>query len=102
MTKTNIMKVINKANTNKNIRWSILEATDTMIILTNDYDKCVKFKIVVKNVEGEAYIEAKDQHMGTTVCLLLYGDRGWCDYTETEQGITLAIEQVVEHFNHTY
>lgn len=102
MTKANIMEVINLSNNNKSIKWSILENTATKIVLTNDYDKCVNFSISVKNDDGEEYIEAKDNHMGSTVCLLLQGDRRWHDYTETNQGIIIAIEHVVEHFNHTY
>ena len=102
MKKQDIMKVIKETNTNPDIKWSILENTDTKIVLTNSYDKCINFSIQVKHDYLEEWITVRDEHMGCTVSMLMKGDSRWDDYKETEQGIIFAIQHAVHEFNHRY
>lgn len=102
MTNTNIKNIINEANTNKDIKWSIVKNTKTEITLTNSYDKCVNYSIKVKHQDGEEWIVARDNHMGCRVAMLLQGDDRWSDYADTEHGIQMAIEAAVRNFNYVY
>ena len=98
MTKSSILAYINAANTNKSIKWYIVEKTDDKIVLTNSYDTCVKFTIKIAN-DG---IIVVDDHMVHSVCYLLKGDNRWDDYAEDEDGILLALKSAVNYFNRTY
>ena len=102
MTNTNIMQVINTHNTNKNIKWSILKNTDTEIVLTNSYDKCVNYSVKVCSDSEDEWVGVKDNHMRSTVCVLTRGYTRWDDYKETEHGIAMALAAAVENFNSTY
>ena len=98
MTKANIMAIVNEANTNKGIKWSVIENTKTKIVLTNDYDACVKLTIKV----GEDCITVKDNHMEIAVEYLFKGDTRWDDYKEEADGVVLAIKTAVKYFNDVY
>ena len=106
MNKNDIMTVINQANTNADIKWSILENAESKIVLTNSYDTCVKYTIEVKReVEdglNEEWITVRDNHMQCTVAMLMKGDTRWDDYKDTKHGIILAIQHAVHNFNHLY
>lgn len=47
MTKKQILDVINKENENTEIKWEVVKNTHNLIVLTNDYDKDIEFKIEV-------------------------------------------------------
>ena len=98
MTKSSILAHINAANTNKSIKWYIVEKTDDKIVLTNDYDSCVKFVIAMV----EDGIGVYDAHMGQNVGYLFKGNSRWDDYAEDEDGILLALKSAVNYFNRTY
>ena len=98
MTKSSILAHINASNTNKDIKWYILERTDEKIVLTNSYDKCVKFTIKIEN-DG---IHIVDDHMIYSVGYLLKGDTRWDDCNDDETGIWLALKSTVNYFNRTY
>ena len=110
MNKNDIVKTINEVKTNNHIKWSVLENTDTKIVLTNDYDKCINFSIEVRHREiewgdttkVEEWIAVKDNHMGSNIALLLQGDTRWDDYKETTQGIIMGIRYAVQHFEYMY
>lgn len=102
MTNTDIRRIINEANDNKNIRWSIVKNTDTEIVLTNDYDKSINYTITVKHQDGEEWIVARDNLMNRRVAMLTQGMDVWDDYFETENGIRMAIQAAVQNFNETY
>lgn len=102
MKKTDIMSIINKVNTNKNIRWSISKNTDTEIILTNSYDTAIKYSIKVKSEDGEEWITVRNEHMNTRCGMLLQGEDRWSDYTDTERGLEMGIETAVMNFNSRY
>ena len=98
MTKSMVLAHINAANTNKSIKWYIVEKTDEQIVLTNDYDTCVKFTIAIK----EDGIIVTDNHMAYNVAYLLKGDSRWDDYKDDEDGILMALKATVNYFNSTY
>ena len=98
MTKSSILAHINAANTNKDIKWYIVDKTDDQIVLTNSYDKCVKFVIYIE----DDFTIARDEHMDTGVVFLSKGDSCWDDYKDDETGILLALKAAVNYFNHTY
>lgn len=104
MTKTAIMKVINEVNTNKGIKWSVLENTDSKIVLTNDYDKCVKLRINlrVNTEDNERWIAVWDDPMKIQVDCLLQGDSVYDDYKTEYEGIEKAIKAAVRYFNSRY
>lgn len=101
MKKTDIMEIINAENTNKDIKWSIVENTETNITLTNSYDKSVNFTITVKH-DDEEWIAVRDNHMNRNVAGFLKGDSKWDDYRDTETGLKLGIEAAVSYFNYMY
>ena len=98
MTKTMIKEIINGVNTNKDIKWDVVENTSEKIVLTNSYDKCVKFTIKI----GDEFITIKDDHIGHAVDYLSKGDTRYDDYKNDTDGVRLAIKATVNHFNHTY
>lgn len=102
MTNTDIRRIISMANTNESIHWSIAKNTDTEIVLTNDYDKCVNYSIRVKHDDDDEWIVVKDNHMNSTVTMLCKGLNFWDDYAVTEHGLALAVEAAVKNFNSTY
>ena len=98
MTKSSILAHVNAANTNKDIKWYIVEKTDDKIVLTNSYDKCVNITIKI----GEDCITVKDNHVDVAVEYLFKGETRWDDYKDDETGILLALKAAVNYFNHTY
>ena len=102
MTNVEIRIAINNANTNKDIRWSIVKNTPTEIVLTNSYDKCVNFSIRVDHDDDDEWVIVRDNHMETTVGLFCKGLNIWDDYNTTEQGLTMGVESAVRNFNNTY
>lgn len=102
MTKTNIMKAINEVNTNKDIKWSITKNTKNEIMLTNSYGKDIKYSITVKSCEGDEWIKIRNEHMDTGCGMLLQGNDKWSDYTDTENGLEMAVKSVVRNFNYFY
>ena len=106
MRKTEIMKAINESNTNKEIKWDVLENTDTKIILTNDYDKSICFTIEVKHSEWEGskeeWIDVCDNLTGAKAYVLIQGNDRWSDYKDTEKGLVQAVKIAVAYFNRRY
>lgn len=102
MTKQFIMDIINWVNPNRDIKWSILKNTAKEIILTNSYDKCVKYTISINHQGADEWISVRDNHMDRLVGCFLQGDDNCSDYTYIDHGIKLAIEEAVENFNETY
>ena len=98
MTCTDIKRIINDANANKEIKWDIAENAADKIVLTNSYDKCVRLTIKV----GEDCITLKDNHMEIAVEYLFKGESRWDDYKDDADGIRLAIKAAVKYFNETY
>ena len=98
MTKSSILAHINATNTNKDIKWYVVDNTDNKIVLTNSYDKCVKFVIEIY----DDHIYVGDRHMCECVEALFKGDSRWDDYKDDETGILLALKAAVNYFNHTY
>ena len=98
MTKANIKAIIAGANTNKDIKWDVAENTPEKIVLTNSYDKCVKYTIKI----SEDCITVRDNHMGTAVAYLFKGDSRFDDYNNDDDGLRIAITAAVRNFNHTY
>lgn len=98
MTCTDIKRIINDANTNKEIKWDIAENSPTKIVLTNSYDKCVRLTIKV----GVDCITVKDNHMEVAVEYLFKGESRVDDYKDDADGVRLAIKAAVNYFNYTY
>lgn len=100
MTKKQILKVINKENKNSEIKWKVIKNTRNLIVLTNDYDKDIKFKI---EVLGKNDIKVTDVNGWITkIGLLLCGTDRWCDFSDMECGLRKAIKLVVQHFYYYY
>jgi hypothetical protein len=106
MTKPEIKKIINDINTNKDIKWNVLENTPNKIVLTNSYDRSIRFTIEVKESkhewDDENWIVVKDNLTGATVYVLIQGEDRWSDYKETEQGLIQAVKITVAYFNRKY
>lgn len=102
MTRTEITKTINDNNTNKSIKWSILENTSTKITLTNDYDKSINYSIEVNEYDEDEMILVINNHMVSTVAGLLKGNSSWDDYSDTKQGMLKGVAIAVRNFNHIY
>lgn len=98
MTKSSILAHVNAANTNKGIKWYIVEKTDDKIVLTNDYDTCIKISI---NIHEDGIVVV-DEHMVYNVDYLCKGESRWDDYNDDEDGILFAIKSAVNYFNNTY
>ena len=98
MTSMDIVRLVDKVNTNKQIRWEVLENEPNKIVLTNSYDKCVKFTIKVVD-DG---ITVLDNHMLYGVAYLCKGKSRWDDYQDDAEGVRLAITTTVDYFNNTY
>ena len=98
MNKATIKHTIIGVNTNKDIKWDVAENTPERIVLTNSYDKCVKFTIKI----GADCITVRDDHMFHAVEYLLKGDSRFDDYNNDIDGIKLAIKATVNYFNRTY
>lgn len=98
MTKAEIKSIINGVNTNKDIKWNVEENTLEKIVLTNSYDKCVKFTIKI----GADCITVRDNHMGNAVEYLLKGDSRYDDYNNDIDGVRRATKATVNYFNLTY
>lgn len=98
MTKASILAHVNAANTNKDIKWYIVENAPDKIVLTNSYDTCVKISI---NIHDEGIIVA-DEHMTQSVAYLVKGTTRLDDYSDDVDGILLAIKSAVNYFNRTY
>lgn len=98
MTSMDIVRLIDKVNTNKQIRWEVLENEPNKIVLTNNYDKCVKFTIKVVD-DG---ITVLDNHMLSGVAYLCKGESRCDDYQDDAEGVRLAITTTVDYFNNTY
>ena len=98
MTKSMILAHINAANPNKSIKWYIVDKTDDQIVLTNDYDACVKFTITI----GAEGIIVTDDHMTQGIAYLVKGTTRWDDFIDDEDGILMALKATVNYFNRTY
>jgi len=98
MTNTAIKTTIDKANTNKDIRWSIVHNANGIVTLTNDYDKCISYSIRVASFDNEEYILVTNNHLESTVGSFWYG----VDYYDLEDGIALGIKTAVRNFNYIY
>lgn len=98
MTKAMIKEIINGVNTNKDIKWDVVENTSKKIVLANSYDECVKFTIKI----GTDCITVRDNYMGVAVEYLLKGDSRYDDYNNDIEGVRLAIKATVNYFNHIY
>ena len=102
MTNIAIKDIINATNTNRQIVWDIAVNTPYKIVLTNSYDNCVSYSIKVGREGQDQWISVRDNHMDKTVAFFIGDESNWGDYTETEQGVKMAIESAVRNFNYMY
>lgn len=98
MNKATIKQTISGANTNREIKWDIAENTAEKIVLTNSYDKSVKFTIKV----NADCITVRDNLMGNAVEYFFKGDTRFDDYANDDDGVKRAIKSAVIYFNRTY
>ena len=98
MTCTDIKRIINDANTNKEIKWDVIENTADKIVLGNSYDKNLRLVIQCHD-DG---ITVRDVEMETNVEYLFKGESRWDDYKDDTVGVRLAIKSAVNYFNHVY
>lgn len=105
MTKRSIEAIIKESNQNKDIKWRIIENTKKQIVLSNDYDKNIRYEISLNAGEEGRDISATDEsHCGISsgVCYLLHGNESYADFTDMDKGVKKAIESVVRHFYYYY
>lgn len=100
MTKEQILKIINKENENSEIKWEVIKNTRSLIVITNDYDKDIEFKIEV-SAKNNIIITDVNGWMHN-IGILLYGTDRWSDFSELECGLRKAIKLAVEHFYYYY
>ena len=98
MTNTAIKAIIEKANTNHEVKWSIVYNDNGIIELTNSYDKCISYSIRLASFDNEEYVLVTNNHLDSTVDSFWHG----VDYYDTEHGITLGIKTAVGNFNNIY
>ena len=98
MNKATIKQTISEANTNKEIKWGVAENTAEKIVLTNSYDKGVKFTIKI----GAGFITVRDNLIGNAVEYFFKGDSRFDDYANDDDGVKRAIKAAVIYFNRTY
>lgn len=100
MTKKQILDVINKENENSEIKWKVVKNTRNLIVITNDYDKDIEFKIEVSSENNIIITDVNGwiSDMG----LLLFGTDRWSDFSDMECGLRKAIKLVVHHFYYYY
>nr|DAE72251.1 MAG TPA: hypothetical protein [Caudoviricetes sp.] len=100
MTKEQILKIINKENENSEIKWEVVKNTRSLIVITNNYDKDIEFKIEVSTKNNIIITDVNGWIHNIGV--LLYGTDRWSDFSEMECGLRKAIKLVVEHFYYYY
>ena len=100
MTKKQILNIINKENENTEIKWEVIKNTRSLIVLTNDYDKDIEFKIEVLD-ENDIKITDVNRWVHN-IGLLLFGTDRWSDFSDRECGLRKAIKLAVEHFYYYY
>ena len=98
MTCNEIKRIIDDANTNERIVWTVAENTPEQIVLTNSYDRSVKFTIL----NCDTHIVVRDRNAGVAIEYLFKGDGKADDYNDDETGIRMAIKAAVKYFNETY
>ena len=102
MKNTNITKIIKENNINKEIHWSVIENNEDLIVITNDYDKSVRFEIKLHQGEGND-IEVLDVNgWKNNVTYLIHGTERWADFTNPEDGIIKAVKAIVKFFYYYY
>lgn len=99
-----IKNIILSHNQNPDIKWKVVKNTKKEILLTNDYDSNILFKIsVVTNVEGRGDIDITDEFgWNRNVGYLIYGTDFWCDFNDYEKGFKKAVGMVVKFFYYYY
>lgn len=103
MTKANIMNIIKENNQNKSIKWSVLENTKDIIVLTNDYDKSIRFEIKLHEGDSKKDIRVRDEgNLPKSIGYLMNGTEFWADFSDEEVGITQAVKKVVRFFYYYY
>lgn len=100
MTEKQILSIINKENENNEIKWKVIKNTRNLIVLTNDYDEDIEFKIEV-SAENDIIITDVNGWLHN-IALLLFGTDRWSDFSEIECGLRKAIKLVVQHFYYYY
>lgn len=100
MTRKQILDVINKENENSEIKWKVIKNYRNLIVITNNYDKNIEFKI---EVLGGNDIKVTDVNGWVhNIALLLFGTERWSDFSDMECGLRKAIKLVVKHFYYYY
>lgn len=100
MTKEQILKIINKENENSEIKWKVVKNYRNLIVITNNYDKNIEFKIEV--LDGNDIKVTDVNGWAHMIALLLFGTDRWSDFLDVESGLRKAIKLVVEHFYYYY
>lgn len=98
MTKKDILSIINENNVNNEITWNVEKNTQKEIIISNDYMGVVKFSI--KFIEKD--IKIVDETQKDIVIYLIHGNRWYCDFENTEEGIEKAVAKIVRYFYFLY
>lgn len=100
MTKEQILMIINKENENSKIKWKVVKNYRNLIVITNNYDKNIEFKIEVLDGNDIKVTDVNGWvHM---IALLLFGTDRWSDFSDMECGLRQAIKLVVQHFYYYY
>ena len=98
MTKKNILAIIYENNENKEIEWNVESNTKNQIVITNTYDKSVRFTI---SFVGDG-IKVYDNHEEKCIGFLIKGTEFYADFSDDEVGISQAVKKIVRHFYYCY
>lgn len=102
MTKKNILAIIKEHNVNKEIKWNVLENTKNLIVITNDYDSLIRFEIRLNQGEEKDISIIDVNGWQESVGYLLHGDEYYDDFSDIDEGIKMAIKEVVKFFYKYY
>lgn len=103
MKKKDMLRILDSVNQNKDIKWNILENTGAKIVVTNNYDKSIRFKITMGQGPDERDIRVRDEgNLPDSVGYLIQGAQSWADFIEPDDGITRVLMMISRYFYYYY
>lgn len=105
ITKARIMEAIRAKDRNySKMGWKVLENSENRVVLTNNYDECVRFELIpqmdeIGNCQG---VCVEDKHMNECVWYVLCGNTKYDDANNKDDAMFLAAGKAVDQFYYYY
>lgn len=99
MTKKDILNAINSVNSNKSIKWAVLENKANRIVLTNNYADEVRFSITFNSSLDFVCIRDEFTNEGDGY---LIGNSFYADFESFEKALVPSIRKAVRLFYYYY